>query len=718
MQNKDNIESTDAIIDKLEDELLHLEMHNNALKQEIRSYKFDQYQLGEIQKITDAGSWELNHVTNSFVISDELECVLHLKNHTQGELTWQVFLSFIPPLEKEQFERKFIESLNKNTPLKTKHAFVTFDGNLLYLRHHCTTFYNSLGQALTTLGLIMDITAEQLHANELEDKVTIRTEQLLQEKINAEAANRAKSTFLAMMSHEIRTPMNAVIGMSALALKTSLNPKQRNYIEKSYTSALTLLHIINDVLDFSKIEAGLLEFESIPFNINNILEKLINVIGIKAEEKGLVFYLDIPNDLPLILLGDPNRLLQILVNLVSNAIKFTKQGKITLSIRAKLANDNQVTMQFKIVDQGMGISKEKQPYLFNEFSQVDSSATREFGGTGLGLSISKRLVEAMGGSIGVNSQLDKGSEFYFSIQFEIPRLDEQTLQDLLQHSDTVDFESEDDLAILKNSNILLVEDNEINQELIFELLTGLGVNIEIASNGQKAISRLNDNTFDIVLMDIHMPVMDGITATAIIRQQEKYVNLPIIALTANAMRGDREKYMLAGMDDYLTKPLDAQKLFLILVRWMKKKKKGHLMNAAEPSVKNRTSKFQDNDKLVIEKPNVNLQLLSGIDIDVGLAVCNHNEKLYQRLLVKFMVKEHFSSEFEATINNNDFEAAQSLAHSLKGVSASLGMLDLQQCALKLQEICNKGNKKLIKLELNNVDKALNHVIKSIKQANG
>jgi two-component system sensor histidine kinase/response regulator len=399
---------------------------------------------------------------------------------------------------------------------------------------------------------------------QLEQKVSERTQEMREAKEQAEQADQAKSTFLANMSHEIRTPMNGIIGLSYLALKDKQLPThQQEYLSKIQSSSTSLLNIINDILDFSKIEAGQLDMETTPFTLDSVLKQSSDVTFYKATEKGVEIKLDIAGDIPQGLMGDPTRLQQILVNLTNNAIKFTEQGSITLQGVLLQQKDERALIQFSVKDTGIGMSSEQQAKLFRPFSQADSSTTRRYGGTGLGLSISKQLVEMMGGEISVESQINHGSTFQFSVWVEV----DQSLTADTSPS-TVDYDQITDQ--LKGLEVLLVEDNIVNQMVAKEVLTSAGIIVTIANNGQEAVEAAQRYPYHLILMDIQMPILDGYEASQQIRKLEGYRDTPIIAMTANAMRGDREKAIQAGMNDHLTKPIDVDLLYQQLLHWRRK----------------------------------------------------------------------------------------------------------------------------------------------------
>ncbi|MEA2257916.1 MAG: hypothetical protein QOJ51_741 [Acidobacteriaceae bacterium] len=541
------------------------------------------------------------------------------------------------------------------------------------------------------VGLVRDIT-ERKRVEDMSGRA----------KVAAEAANRTKSDFLANMSHEIRTPLNAILGMTYLAQRANPTPRQQTYLTKIGIAGQSLLGIVNDILDFSKIEAGKLEAEHIVFSLDDVLNNVVDIVGQKAEEKGIAIVCTVPRDVPRSLIGDPLRLGQVLINLVHNAIKFSDKGEIGVRVAVQDGTLNEVRLAFSVRDHGIGMSAEQVANLFQSFNQADTSFTRKYGGTGLGLAISKQLCELMGGAISVESEVGKGSTFTFSVSFAIATKEqwgvrksqdkllkrsvlivddseiirkvllgmvqangflgravssgEEALSALVHGSqvgqpfdlvlmdwrlpgiDGIEasrrikehttlrpipaivmisaFESEEVLRGLKQPRfdaflvkpitetvlmrtivsisgeniagpdsglqpvagnllsdltgrrVLVVEDNEINRDLASELLCDLGIRTAVAINGRHGVDEVLAQPFDLVLMDIQMPVMDGLAATRLIRADSRFHDLPIIAMTAHAMRGDRERSLDSGMNDHLTKPIDPAALSAILSRWM------------------------------------------------------------------------------------------------------------------------------------------------------
>ncbi|MDR3073136.1 MAG: response regulator [Deltaproteobacteria bacterium] len=377
----------------------------------------------------------------------------------------------------------------------------------------------------------------------------------------SEAATRAKSEFLARMSHEIRTPMNGIIGMTYLALKENPDEQQRKFLGRIDAAAKNLLGIINDILDFSKIEANKMEISNHSFRLSGVLWSVYDLLQTKAEEKGLAFDFSVGDDVPDTLQGDSLRLAQVCINICSNALKFTESGSIALRVSLQEKKEESYRLLFTIRDTGIGMDAEAREHIFESFSQADGSTTRKYGGTGLGLAICKSLVQMMGGEIGVESEPGGGSTFFFTI------LTREGSEAELADEETSAVASE--APELSAPRVLLVEDNEINQEIAVSVLQGMGITPAVANNGVEAVRLWEGRDFDLILMDIQMPVMDGLTAARRIREggDDRSKSVPIIAMTANAMSGDREKSLDAGMNDHITKPLDIGELRKALVRW-------------------------------------------------------------------------------------------------------------------------------------------------------
>lgn len=447
-----------------------------------------------------------------------------------------------------EMEHEVIES---GLPLYNIEEVINIDGKEVWLTTNLAPYRDNEGEIIGLVGISWDMTFRKRYEQDLEAA-----------KEQAEEGTRAKSEFLANMSHEIRTPMNGIIGMAEILKQASLGEQEKENLDILISSTRSLLSLVNDILDISKIEAGKVELEVEDFEIRKVLKDIENIMYIKAEEKALDYKTFIDPKVPEVLKGDPMRMKQIILNLVNNAVKFTNKGYVHIYIEIISEEEEHVMLKVKVMDSGIGISKTGKKSLFQLFSQVDTSTTKNFGGTGLGLSIAKRLVMLMQGEIGIGNSSKEGSTFWFTAQ--LAKSDNK----IIQEEELFEEEITENTPA-KELNILLAEDNEINQKIIQFSLTNAGYKVDIARNGQEAIDMYNQHNYDLVLMDVQMPVLDGYEATQYIREIESSVlknssPTPIIALTANAMKGDKEKCLEAGMNEYLSKPFTPNDLVAII----------------------------------------------------------------------------------------------------------------------------------------------------------
>lgn len=587
--------------------------------------------------------------------------ICSLLEYEEHEIEGRLIADFIPAQHRSNFNAVYLTAILAEGKSKGVFSVLTKSGQTVFLLYKNYKVEEE-GVEPYVIGFSQDIS----------DRVESEKQLIIAKKITEDTA-RAKETFLANMSHEIRTPMNGVLGFANLLVKTDLNEQQRDYLKMIQESANNLLMIVNDVLDLEKILMGKLKLEHIDFAITERVELCLQSFTYKAQEKGVALKTSISPDSDLRVIGDPYRLSQVLNNLIGNAVKFTNKGSIIVSVSVTERVENKVWLKFSVNDTGIGIPKEKHQVIFEPFMQANSAVTRTYGGTGLGLSISRDLIQMMGGKLSLKSEPEKGSEFSFILPFEIsvckPKHQHMT-QEINYHS-------------LGKRRILVAEDVELNQYLARHIMESWGFEVDIAVNGREACEKVQRGDYDLILMDIQMPEMDGMEATTQIRgmNDQHIAQIPIIALTANALKGDSEKYMAVGMNDYLSKPFDEARLFMAISR--------NLAAAAERSaivseiipVSETTAEVHETGKEApAASPDEKLY-----DLKMVEAISGGDNEFVTKMIRLFLETMPVSlRDIEDAADNERWDDLSKLAHKLKSTIDSMSIITLKQLVRTLE----------------------------------
>ncbi len=574
------------------------------------------------------------------------------------------YMNLIHSEDRERVVKTANDALKNNKSSQVVYRIITPNNQEKWVWEQGQGVFSKDHQLMSVEGFVTDITEQKMVEKELKKA-----------KEEAESANRAKSEFIAKMSHEMRTPLNGIIGFTELSLATEDVTAHHSYSEFVLTESKVLLELINSLLDHAKIAAGKLELENRPFRLDQLMEELASIMSVRFQQKKLDFDCFLSPDVPSCVIGDPGRLRQILHNLLSNSLKFTEEGKIAVNVIIFSQTEDTVNLRFSVHDTGIGIEKEAQKYIFESFTQADNNITRKYGGTGLGTTISKELTELMGGEIGLESEYGEGSNFWFIVPFK--KVEDPTILNGLE----IKWGKKENLNFKKkwNGNVLLVEDYKTNQMVATKGLENAGCTVELVENGKQAVEAFEPGRFDLILMDLNMPVMDGLTATRLIREHEALgkIKTPVIALTANVYASDREKCLEAGMDDFLGKPLQLKHLYSILEKWLPEKTVAlpglkppdNPKSAGTMEVKNQVSKIN----LPMDEEQA-LEMFAGDSETMNQVIKNYIKDIGQQI-----------KRMEEAIRKRDGETVRKEAHSIKGGAMTLAAQDLVDAAFNLEK---------------------------------
>ncbi|NCF29768.1 MAG: response regulator [Gammaproteobacteria bacterium] len=636
--------------DKLEEDVrirtADLQALNDALRDGSQS-------LAKAEEVAHIGHWRW-HLSDDHVDMSDTLCRLYGVDPESFEATSKSLQATYHPDDAQTVQAAIDKSISRDQSVEFEARIIRPDGQERWLMSLSQSERDDTGQVVSLFGVSQDITERKISETLLSSA-----------KDAAESANRAKSEFLAMMSHEIRTPMNGVLGLIGLLLDTSLDSEQRRFTEMARESGEQLLEILNEILDLSKLEAGKIELERTDFSVADLMAGILELLGPTARKQGLWLRYESAEDVPDRVHGDPGRLRQVLLNLVSNAIKFTEQGGVDISIaKSSEVVTGDVRLLFEVTDTGIGIPEAKYARLFQPFSQVEASHASRYGGTGLGLSISKKLIELMNGKIGFHSRSGGGSTFWFHVDFSKPKDAQLTV------------EEQTPLAPVAGSRgtgrILLAEDSTTNAMIAVTMLRKAGHSVDAVSDGLEAVEAARMLPYDVILMDVSMPELDGFQATARIRSLPgKTANIPIIAITANAMHGDRERCLAAGMNDYISKPIGKDELLDKAATWLEASVESSRGRSTHPS----DAVFDD----ILE-----VAALQALIADTGKETATRAVSIF---LVELRERLGRLSAAGTQLN---YELLEKEAHAIKGSSSTFGAHKLERMAVELEEACRSG----------------------------
>jgi PAS domain S-box-containing protein len=638
------------------DELEH------RVQERTRRLEESELRFARLLELTEEGIF----IHENGILVDVTNAFCRITGYRRHELIGQNFLTFLIDPDMHQFIINYMTAKNSHKyELRVRRQ----DGSYVEVEAFGRSF--EIEGRVLRAGVWRDVTAR---------KETERT--LRAARVSAEEANRAKSTFIANMSHEIRTPLNAIIGITHQLQRDAGDSREKSRLDRVAGAARHLLQILTDILDISKIEAGKLTLEHQPFLFARLIEGVNNLVQDSAEQKGLSFRLLIDERMPKVLTGDAVRLSQTLINLLSNSVKFTECGNVTLWVSVTAINETKVTVRFRVSDTGIGMNEEQQSRLFRDFEQAESTTTRKYGGTGLGLSISRRLVDLMGSRIQVRSEVGRGSEFWFELTFPYgaPLAGDQEAAAPEETGASV-------RARHAGARILLVEDTPINQEVAIDLLDEAGLCTDIAENGKQAVDLVRDGSYDLVLMDLQMPIMDGLRATLAIRALPDRKTLPIVAMTANAYAENKADCLQAGMNDYIAKPIEPPVFFATLARWLPNLPSQPEAFAAQTPP---TDAYADTERETAIREALGRLAETSCFAGLGnVTIAQRKPRRYLELLGQF-IEQHADDGLRLqscieTGTASSLVEAHRLAHTLKGVAATFGLADLLAIAEDAQQ---------------------------------